>query len=50
MMPFEPTWKSLSAFSVPNWYQDAKFAIFIHWGIYSVPAFDNEWYSRNCDR
>lgn len=46
-MPFEPTWKSLSSFSVPNWYQDAKFGIFIHWGIYSVPAFDNEWYSRN---
>ena len=32
---------------VPNWYQDAKFGIFIHWGIYSVPAFGNEWYPRN---
>jgi alpha-L-fucosidase len=46
-MAFEPTWESLSNFSVPQWYQDAKFGIFIHWGIYSVPAFDNEWYPRN---
>jgi len=45
--PFEPTWESLSNFTIPDWYQDAKFGIFIHWGIYSVPAFDNEWYSRN---
>lgn len=44
---FEPTWASLANFSIPGWYQDAKFGIFIHWGLYSVPAFDNEWYSRN---
>jgi alpha-L-fucosidase len=44
---YEPTWASLSNFSVPAWYQDAKFGIFIHWGVYSVPAFDNEWYPRN---
>lgn len=47
MTSFEPTWESLSNFIVPDWYQDAKFGIFIHWGIYSIPAFDNEWYSRN---
>lgn len=47
MIHFEPTWQSLSQFSTPDWYQDAKFGIFIHWGIFSVPAFDNEWYSRN---
>jgi alpha-L-fucosidase len=47
MITFEPTWESLSQFDAPQWYQDAKFGIFIHWGIYSVPAFDNEWYSRN---
>lgn len=45
--PFEPTWESLANFTIPDWYPDAKFGIFIHWGIYSVPAFDNEWYSRN---
>ena len=45
--PYNDTWESLSAYQVPSWYQKAKFGIFIHWGIYSVPAFQNEWYSRN---
>ncbi len=45
--PFAPAWTSLSRFRVPQWYQDAKFGIFIHWGVYSVPAFGNEWYPRN---
>jgi alpha-L-fucosidase len=44
---FEPTWESLKQFRIPAWYEDVKFGIFIHWGLYSVPAFDNEWYSRN---
>lgn len=44
---FEATWESLRRYEVPQWYQDAKFGIFIHWGLYSVPAFGNEWYSRN---
>jgi alpha-L-fucosidase len=45
--PFAPRWESLSKFQVPEWYRDAKFGIFIHWGLYSVPAFGNEWYPRN---
>jgi alpha-L-fucosidase len=45
--PFAPSWKSLEAYKVPLWYLDAKFGIFIHWGVYSVPAFDSEWYARN---
>lgn len=45
--PYRADWNSLSAYRVPEWYKDAKFGIFIHWGIYSVPAFGNEWYSRN---
>jgi alpha-L-fucosidase len=45
--PFLPEWDSLAKFEVPAWYQDAKFGIFIHWGVYSVPAFGNEWYPRN---
>jgi alpha-L-fucosidase len=45
--PYEPTWQSLNTYTVPAWYQDAKFGIFIHWGVYSVPAFGNEWYPRN---
>jgi hypothetical protein len=46
--PFEPTWESLKAgYRIPRWYEDAKFGIFIHWGVYAVPAFGNEWYPRN---
>jgi alpha-L-fucosidase len=45
--PFEASWESLKQYSAPQWYMDAKFGIFIHWGIYSVPAFGNEWYPRN---
>ncbi len=44
---YEPTWASLSHYQVPDWYLDAKFGIFIHWGAYAVPAFGNEWYPRN---
>ena len=45
--PFQPTWESLSHYQAPQWYLDGKFGIFIHWGLYSVPAFGNEWYPRN---
>ena len=45
--PFDPTWDSLERYQVPEWYLDAKFGIFIHWGAYSVAAFSNEWYARN---
>ena len=45
--PFHDDWDSLSRFQVPAWYQDGKFGIFIHWGVYSVPAFGSEWYPRN---
>jgi alpha-L-fucosidase len=45
--PFRADWDSLGAYRVPQWFRDAKFGIFIHWGVYSVPAFGNEWYSRN---
>ncbi|GLV53815.1 alpha-L-fucosidase [Dictyobacter sp. S3.2.2.5] len=45
--PFEADWESLKGYTVPAWYEDAKFGIFIHWGVYSVPGFGNEWYPRN---
>ncbi len=48
--PYTDTWESLSGYTPPQWYEDAKFGIFIHWGVYSVPAFINEWYSRNMYR
>ena len=45
--PFRPDWESLQSYEAPEWYKDAKFGIFIHWGVYSVPAFSSEWYPRN---
>lgn len=45
--PFSDNWHSLYSYKVPEWYRSAKFGIFIHWGVFSVPAFSNEWYSRN---
>ncbi|MGH9513978.1 MAG: alpha-L-fucosidase [Terriglobales bacterium] len=45
--PFRADWESLKNYEVPEWYKDAKFGIFIHWGVYSVPAFGNEWYPRS---
>ncbi|MBB5942504.1 alpha-L-fucosidase [Xanthomonas sp. 3307] len=45
--PFRPDWTSLKQYRSPSWYDNAKFGIFIHWGVFSVPAFGNEWYSRN---
>ena len=45
--PFTANWDSLGAYRAPEWFRDAKFGIFIHWGVFSVPAFDNEWYPRN---
>ncbi len=45
--PYDADWDSLSRWQAPQWYRDAKFGIFTHWGIYTVPEHDNEWYSRN---
>ena len=44
---YQPTWDSLRQHRTPDWFRDAKFGIYFHWGPYSVPAFENEWYSRN---
>lgn len=43
---YKDNWESLSAYPVPQWYRDAKFGAFIHWGAYSVPAYFSEWYIR----
>jgi len=45
--PFAAEWPSLEQNGIPDWYKDAKLGIFIHWGVYAVPAFGNEWYPRN---
>ena len=46
---YEPNWASLDQRPTPEWYLDAKFGVFIHWGVYSVPAWGKvgeyaEWY------
>lgn len=43
---YDANWDSLGKYSIPSWYEDAKFGIFVHWGVYSVPAFGSEWYAR----
>ena len=44
--PFTDTWESLGTVGVPSWYENGKFGIFVHWGLYSVPGFGSEWYPR----
>ena len=47
----QPTWESINERGYPKWFSDAKLGIFIHWGVYSVPAYASlegyaEWYYR----
>lgn len=44
---YEPTWESLDSRPLPQWYDDAKVGIFIHWGVYSVPSIESEWFWLN---
>src|SRR5579863_1776967 len=45
--PVQPTWTSLQeSYTVPDWFRGAKFGIFMHFGIFSVPAHGNEWYEK----
>ena len=45
--PYRADWATLIKYQQPQWYKDAKFGIFIHWGVYSVPAAASEWYPRD---
>ncbi|CDW53766.1 alpha L fucosidase [Trichuris trichiura] len=45
---YTPDWDSLDSRPLPQWYDDAKFGIFMHWGVYSVPSYHSGvwfWYS-----
>ncbi|MFH1513266.1 MAG: alpha-L-fucosidase [Bacillota bacterium] len=44
--PYRDDWDSLAGREMPRWMYQGKFGIFIHWGVYAVPAFGNEWYPR----
>lgn len=42
------SWESVAEnYSVPEWFKDGKFGIFLHWGLYAVPGKQSEWYSRH---
>jgi alpha-L-fucosidase len=44
---FQPDWDNIAEnYRCPEWFTDGKFGIFIHWGLYSVPAYGSEWYAR----
>ena len=45
---YTASWSSVDQHPpAPEWFQDAKFGIYYHWGVFSVPAFSSEWYPRN---
>ena len=45
--PYKPDWKDLERHAAaPEWFRDAKFGIYWHWGVYAVPAHGNEWYPK----
>jgi alpha-L-fucosidase len=44
--PFEPTWSSLAQYRTPDWFRDAKFGIWAHWGPQCVPE-QGDWYARH---
>lgn len=47
-LAYQPDWASLRMHQpAPDWFRDAKFGIYFHWGVYSVPAYGNEWYPRH---
>lgn len=43
---YSADWESMRQYEVPEWFRDAKFGIYFHWGVYSVPAYQTEWYSH----
>lgn len=44
---YKDDWDSLYGREMPRWMRDGKLGIFVHWGLYSVPAYSSEWYPRN---
>jgi len=44
---YEPNWDSLDSRPLPQWFDEAKVGIFLHWGVFSVPSFGNEWFWYN---
>lgn len=45
--PYQPNWDSLDKRPLPQWYDEAKIGIFLHWGVFSVPSFGSEWFWKD---
>jgi alpha-L-fucosidase len=41
---YTPDWRSLDSRPLPTWFDEAKFGVFVHWGVFSVPAWGSEWF------
>ena len=41
---YEANWDSLDSRPLPEWFDEAKIGIFLHWGLYAVPAISDEWF------
>uniref|UniRef100_A0A2C9JG95 alpha-L-fucosidase n=1 Tax=Biomphalaria glabrata TaxID=6526 RepID=A0A2C9JG95_BIOGL len=41
---YEPNWQSLDARPLPQWFDEAKIGIFLHWGVFSVPSYVGAWF------
>ena len=44
---YEPNWDSLDSRPLPSWFDEAKFGVFISWGLFAVPSYGNEWFWYN---
>ena len=47
---YTPDWTSLDARPLPAWFDEAKIGVFIHWGVFSVPAYGSEWFWYNLEQ
>jgi len=41
---YQPNWESIDSRPLPQWYDEAKVGIFLHWGVFSVPSLVSEWF------
>lgn len=50
LKPYPNSYAGVAARPIPKWFDDVKFGIFIHWSIFSVPAYKSEWYYKYLHR
>jgi alpha-L-fucosidase len=47
---YTPDWASIDSRPLPSWYDESKIGIFIHWGVFSVPSIESEWWVISINR